>query len=238
MGIQPVIITSLVQSGLIPALLFRVGTGPDLDIRLNVLVVHFLYQILLKVSFVQPRYKRNISLISVLPKPVFYLRGVLPKIDEEEESVSDSQFELNASRNLARVMSDIAKLEIREPIKIISSSVDSYQNLKLISDTMHAHGVTKMLLQSLGYFKITIKFIFYESDSIFLRELLLLHVIRRVADDVELVKEALLSLSCLKFSSIQAEIFQLDVVSRICHLTETKHECFYGGLALICDVRF
>ena len=185
MEIKPEIITSLVQSGLIPALLFRVGTGPDLDLRLNILVVHFLYQMLLKISFVQPRflyyyillfpvlqlssiiiyknyyfllfyrlscrYKRQISLISVLPKPVSYQRGVpLPGIPEQDDGVSDTDDE----EPTAQITTELRKIKLgkESPGPVNAGASDkSYKNLKLISDTMHAHGVTPMLLQSLGY---------------------------------------------------------------------------------------
>ena len=54
-------------------------------------------------------------------------------------------------------------------------------------------------------------------------------------DEAELVKETLLTLSYFQFSCIQSDIYATENISRICHLTRTKQECFFSGLALVCD---
>jgi hypothetical protein len=85
--------------------------------------------------------------------------------------------------------------------------VHSYKDLKMISNTLQAQGVSNLFLQSL-----------------------------MKTEDQDLIKEALMGLSCMKFSCIQESVYNVDNLSRICHLTQNKDICFFPGLDLICNV--
>jgi len=56
------VISAIVASGLIPALLFRVGKGTDRDVRFNKLVIHLLYHMLSKVMLYQSHGGNHLSL--------------------------------------------------------------------------------------------------------------------------------------------------------------------------------
>jgi len=63
MNIKLEIIHDLVASGIIGALLFRVGSGSDRDPRFNKVVSHFLHQVLVKVMVHQPHKGYHIALM-------------------------------------------------------------------------------------------------------------------------------------------------------------------------------
>jgi len=63
MNIKLEIIHDLVSSGIISALLFRVGSGSDRDPRFNKVVSHFLHQLLIKVMVHQPHKGYHMALI-------------------------------------------------------------------------------------------------------------------------------------------------------------------------------
>ena len=185
---KPDVVSAIVPSGLIPALIFRVGNGPSLDIRMNKYFVKFIHKVLLKVCFAQPRYGRRISLVSSLPKPIVYTRGNL-KDDDLNKIYSNEE---------------IALLQVSIPT---SSGIDrSNYDLKMISNTMRAQGVTNLLIQS----------------------------IKRTEEN-DLVKTSLLCLSYFEFSAIKDDIYLGETISRICHLTRTRQDCYFSGLALVCD---
>jgi len=176
-NVKPDVVGSIISSGFIPALLFRVGSGPDLDVRMNIAAVKFLEKVLLKVCLSQPRFGRKISLIGTLPKPKIYIR--LPKI---ESAVGN------------------------EGARGIDYTTGSVKDIALITRTVRAQGVVALFIQSL-----------------------------RRTEHQELIRQSLLGLSYLHFPAIASDIYGPENISRICHLTKTKQECYFCGLALVCD---
>ena len=168
---KPDVVVSIISSGFIPALLFRVGYGPDLDIRLNITAVSFLESVLLRVCLSQPRYGRKISLVGTLAKPKTYLRG--PFVEQQKQ---------------------------------VDYTTGSTKDLGLITRTVRAQGVVSLFISSM-----------------------------RRTEHQELIRKALLGLSYLHFPTIAADIYGPENISRICHLTKTKQDCFFAGLALVCD---
>ena len=177
---------------MIPALLFRVGSGVDLDIRLNRLVVRFLAKILFKVTLGQPKYSWKISMNPFLTKLSKYARG------PQKEHQKDSRV-LNSASNgpTGHVTS-------------LDSTPDVNQrpthDLRMISSTMRAQGVTNLLLQSC-----------------------------KRTDEQQMVQEALFALSCFLFPCIHEDIYDPDNMRKICNLTRMKQDCFLSGLSIICD---
>ena len=177
------VIVGIVSSGLIPALLFRVGSGIDLDIRVNRMVVRFLNKLLLKVTFGQPHHSRKISLCHMLTKPEKYARGVLRDADKDKRKVTMLIGQNNHGKEYTLT-----------------------HDLRMITTTMRAQGVVELFINS----------------------------IKREKED-QLMKEAILALSSFKFSCIREDIYDSETISRICHLTISKQDCYYPGLSILCE---
>ncbi len=176
------VIVGIVSSGLIPALLFRVGSGIDLDIRVNRMVVRFLNKLLLKVTFGQPRHNRKVSLCNMLSKPEKYARGKLRDADKDKRKVTILIGQNNGKK------------------------FTQAHDLRMITTTMRAQGVVELFINS----------------------------IKREKED-RLMTEAILALSCFKFSCIREDIYNSETISRICHLTISKQDCYYPGLSILCE---
>ena len=183
------VIVAIVSSGLIPALLFRVGSGIDLDIRVNRMVVRFLHKLLLKVTFGQLHHNRKVNLCNMLTKPVKYARGILR--DSEKDK-----------RQVKILVEHTAVAGKHEEAGKLSQAHD----LRMITTTMRAQGVVDLFINSM----------------------------KREKED-QLMKEAILALSCFKFSCIREDIYVSETISRICHLTISKQDCYYSGLSILCD---
>ena len=181
------VIVGIVSSGLIPALLFRVGSGIDLDIRVNKMVVRFLHKLLLKVTFGQYQHNRKINLCNMLTKPQKYARGVLKDADKDKRKV--------------KILVEQSKL-----LNVELDKLTETHDLRMITTTMRAQGVVALFINS----------------------------IKREKEDA-LIREAILALSCFKFSCIRDDIYDSDTIGRICYLTIMRQECYYPGLSIICE---
>jgi len=175
---KPECISQLVSSGLVPALLHRIGTGPEKDWRFNKLVNHFMYLMLMKVAEAQSDKDDMIPLVDFNGKLPFY---------------ATLGFEMDESRAAQKL------------VESLRAKVNSYKDIRLISNTLAAHGMASFFV-----------------GSIFRHE------------DTALIVEALRSLALLKFSCIQEFVFDVHVIARLVTLTQ-RHDCFYCGLAILLD---
>ena len=120
---QPEIIAALISSGLIPALLFRVGNGPQTDWRFNKIVTHFVYLMMMQIADAQPDKDMLISLIALQKERLpFY---------------ATLAFEADESRAAAKL------------VESLRAKVASYKDIRLTSDTMAAHGLTDALVAAI-----------------------------------------------------------------------------------------
>jgi len=113
------VIGGIVSSGLISGLLFRVGKGKNIDKRFHKLVIHFLFQILVKVALDQPVHNRPMSVIGIAPRQSEYTRG------GSRRSV--------ASARIAAMGSNLA-------------SKTEAVTVRTVSNKLHAQGVTDLLI--------------------------------------------------------------------------------------------
>ena len=175
---RPEIIANLVSSGLIPALLFRVGNGPETDWRFNKLVVNFVYLIMMQVADAQPDVDMLIPLIPIQGKLSFY---------------ATLDFEADESRAAQKL------------VESLRAKVASYKDLRLVSNTMAAHGLTNCLLA-----------------SIFRHE------------EPDIMVKSLRCLAIIKFSAISDRFYNPDIMLRLVSLSQ-RHDCFYSCLSIMLD---
>jgi hypothetical protein len=120
------VVGNIVSSGLISGLLFRVGTGKNVDRRFLRLVTHFLYLLLVMVAMEYPFHARPMSMVRQ-SKPKGYTRGGMSKThcpeDEEVTFLKSDGDSLNA---------------VHEAIDIRS-----------VSNKLHVQGVTQLLVYCL-----------------------------------------------------------------------------------------
>lgn len=117
------IISEIVSSGIIPALLFRVGPGVEKDMRYLSMVVQFVHFIVMKVITTQPQDVPRIGMIPLMPKRTAYYRA-----GEEE-----AQINLRVSgRHVIDFRAHVAAMDMRS-----------------ISNTLHAQGVVDLLMSTL-----------------------------------------------------------------------------------------
>lgn len=119
------VVGEIVSSGLISSLLFRVGTGNNIDRRFLRLVVHFLYLLLVLVAMEYPFHARPMSMVRH-ERPREYTRGGMSK----QKSLADDIPTFSNSSNSLN--------EVRERIDIRS-----------VSNKLHVQGVTQLLLYCL-----------------------------------------------------------------------------------------
>lgn len=117
LGIQ--VIGTIVSSGLITGLLFRVGKGKNIEKRFHKLVTHFIYLLLLKVATEQPPALRPMSVIGFVPPDVYTRAGT--------------------RRSSAPVQRFLTMINQKvEPVTVRS-----------VSNKLHAQGVTELMINCL-----------------------------------------------------------------------------------------
>lgn len=175
------IISDIVSSGLIPGLLFRVGPGNDKDARYLRMVVHFLHSILMRVSLAQSNKTTKINLVTVLPRrSTFHSLGTDEEGDRPGSGTSFS-----------------AALRAR------ASATD----LRSITNTLHAQGVTELLLITLA-----------------------------TPEEASTIAQALMALSIMVYPIIKPEICKIENLRRIFSLGSSRSEYLFPAMSLICDV--
>ena len=115
------VVGSIVSSGLISGLLFRVGIGKNVDRRFLRLVTHFLYLLLVMVTMEYPFHARPFALCK-LSKPKSYTRGGMSKRRSSDENMAN--FQSNSSLN------------------VVKEAVD----IRSVSNKLHVQGVTQLLI--------------------------------------------------------------------------------------------
>lgn len=83
----------------------------------------------------------------------------------------------------------------------------NFSDIRGISNTLHAQGVTALLLANL-----------------------------QTSEDISAMQEALLCLSYMTFSVISPAVMNVNDVGKICHICNTRNECYFPSLSLITEV--
>lgn len=120
------VVGSIVSSGLITGLLFRVGTGKNIDRRFLRLVTHFLYLLLVMVSLKYPFNARPMSMVRHA-KPEAYTRG-------------------------GGVIEEATEVKSKEPSFAIDDSLNAVNetiDIRSVSNKLHVQGVTQLLMHCL-----------------------------------------------------------------------------------------
>ena len=175
---RPEIIANMVSSGLIPALLFRVGTGQETDWNFNRLVVNFMDTILMTVAQAQSDDDLLIGLIPTHGRLSFYATLAY----EEDESKSAKKL-----------------------VESLRAKVASYKDIRLVSNTLAAHGLVDVLLAALSRH-----------------------------EEPQMVACALRCLSLLKFSSFSSKMYNSDVLLRLVTMS-MKTDFYYGAMSILTD---
>lgn len=192
------IISEIVTSGLLPALLFRVGVGVERDVRFNKLMVSFLFNMLKTIVLEQEKKgavamtQKRISSLAILPRERKFVRHGQ---SIEEVKVGGTKTSGNKSGG-----GKLFSTNRGGPTVAVT-------DMRAVSNTMHAQGVTSVLLQSI------------------------------FTDDISLVKEAILCISVLSFSVIEEELTKEENVRRIIFLLNNRSEVgFFPLLSLFVEI--
>ena len=162
-----VIIADLVGSGLVPALLFRVGKGQDRDLRFNKIVVHLHCHLLCTVTMAQPhrgyhmsQFKLDVSYNAEAKKDFFWPRGMAPpppelsaphlfaapavEVDQRQHDIA-APIALPDDGSVATEADDNSSLASAHARKVKQQSTD----LLVVSNTLCAHGLADVLFATL-----------------------------------------------------------------------------------------
>lgn len=123
LGLQ--VVGNIVSSGLISGLLFRVGTGRNVDRRFLRLVTHFLYLLLVMVVMEQPSHARPLSMV----------RHVQPNNYTRAGSIHQISYNSNDD-------DDDDDFSIDKPSAEVQESID----IRSVSNKLHVQGVTQLLI--------------------------------------------------------------------------------------------
>lgn len=222
------VIGDIVSSGLISGLLFRVGKGENIEKRFFKLVNHFIYLLLIKLSLTLDSSERSMAVTDIAP-PEVYTRGGNKSSDIEElrslPGTSQSMRRKYTSSSMSSPSNPSSSLSSRAVSPAAPSTASSSSpfhvnitnklvkeqsepiTMRTVTKKLHVQGVTELLISSL--------------DS----------------DDYDVIRDSLISLASLHFSTIKSLIIVEKVIGRITAYTHTRKDCFYSGLALIVDVR-
>ena len=133
------IIGEITTSGLLPALLFRVGNGSERDLRYNKLAVSFMHAIIMKLSLAV-RDKNSV----LVPK--------MPLTDLRERSSKESVGVYGRHGEVVRYASELERLDHQTKMIIaMNESADQIQmnDMKSMSKTLHSQGVTALFYSNL-----------------------------------------------------------------------------------------
>ena len=117
------VVSNIVSSGLISGLLFRVGTGNNIDRRFLRLVTHFLYLLLVMVALEYPFHARPLAMVRH-SKPKVYTRAGNHDLEDGEDGDDDASFASNKS------------------LSAVQEAVD----IRSVSNQLHVQGVTQLLI--------------------------------------------------------------------------------------------
>lgn len=222
-----IVISDLVGSGLVPALLFRVGKGRDRDLRFNKVVVHFHHHLLLKVTLAQPhrghhmsQYKTE-SMSGVEAKKSFYWpRGQGPPpcelsaphlfsipeggsnaaADDAQSIVTELDMEMEGDDD-----SQERSLSAAHARKMKMQSTD----LLVVSNTLFAHGVADILFATLHNPQL---------------------------EEPAVVREAIVTLAMMRYSVFNDTAVQSENIDALFLIYRTRADCFYQFLFILCEM--
>lgn len=226
------IIGEIVSSGLIPALLFRVGKGISVDKHFCKLLTRFLNNLLRKVIFEAQNIEkqRMQERIERAEAEAEATRSELGKsVSVAESDDGDSSLE-GGGASLDVVLEDIRKEELEETASQLShasitssttngggrhgSTVSKFKSMisgteiRTVSHTLHAQGVTDMFANAIIN-----------------------------SEDNEVVADAIQAMGMLTFDAVHEGVsHNLVLIGRICLLTNNRLDCFLPGISLTCSV--
>lgn len=128
------IITEIVSSGLIPALLYRMGKGSENDLRFNRITISFLYTLLIRVMINQTQKQFRIAIVGLIPGGKLRKQG-LGGIVEAEGNKNE-----NNPRNKLRAKK--AKVDLHG----ISSMLNAQQVTQLLFNSLTLLHADEILL--------------------------------------------------------------------------------------------
>ncbi len=147
------IIPEIISSGLLSALLFRVGKGSERDYRMNKLMLNFIYNLIMKVIILfygknHPDILHSISLSSIFPLPKIYVRygeTCAKKFSIPIEVLNDASYDENNKLNDLRATCN--SLQAQGVITLLYSNLsgEDGDNIKV--------AITSLSLMSFGSFR-------------------------------------------------------------------------------------
>jgi hypothetical protein len=227
------IVSDIVSSGIVPALMFRVGRGVDKDRRFLKLFVHFMYRMLGQVMLCQPEGRDHISMISNLRAGATNKRGATycgmghvhadnahttakggsahnksSSSTSHKEKVKDKGKSKSSSSatgdGKSHHSSDNSLTEEEEALRIRRAAAIDF---RAISKSLHAQGVTTLFFFSL-----------------------------RHSDDNAVISESIHCLSFMQFAVIHEEAYKVDNMMRLFQLCFSREDCFFPALSIAMDV--
>ena len=219
------VIAELVGSGLVPALVFRVGKGKDRDLRFNKVVVHFLHELLRLVTFAQPHGGYHMSQFKALmgdgaadkanKKAFFWPRGrpappapstPSPPSPQAAKSLATTAFETGIPEDddmtATTTPSEVSR---QHKQKMRQQATD----LQVISNTLYAHRAVEVLFATLR---------------------------TPALEDPSVVREAAATLAMFKYTVMNETAIHEDNLDALFLIYRARPDCFYQFLSILCDM--
>jgi len=214
-----VVIAELVGSGLVPALVFRVGKGTDRDLRFNKFVTHFLHELFYQVTIAQPhrghhmsQFKSGVENGGGGSKRSFYWpRGLAAppppapvevELDEESRIAAAKEAAAKAASQASTTGDDVAAVHAR---RMKEQSTD----LNVVSNTLYAHGVVDLLFATLR---------------------------APLLEDPIVVREGIATLAMMKYSVYNDTAVIEENRDALFLIYRTRSDCFYQFLFVLCEM--
>jgi hypothetical protein len=213
-------VEEILTSGLISGLLFRVGKGNNVDPKFNRLAVKFVREILVLVSMAQNA--ESIALTGAKGHDSASVGSDIMALemdgDAEDGSVHSGNLRRSGSvsKSIGISHSNSEKKlngtrQASEPQGPSTGTAAKQETTKVdlrsISAALHAQGITSLFLRCV-----------------------------QEGDDIELLSHAFGGLGLMRFETIKGDICNESIVGKICFYAMNKHDCFYSGLSIVCEV--
>ena len=214
-----VVIAELVGSGLVPALVFRVGKGKDRDLRFNRFVIHFLHQLFYQVTLAQAhrgfhmsQFKSSVENGGAGSKRAFFWpRGQTPppppppveeELDDASRAAAEEEAAAKAASQASTTGDDVAAVHAR---RMKEQSTD----LDVVSNTLYAHGVADLLFATLA---------------------------SPLLEDPTVVREGIATLAMMRYAVINDTAILDENRDALFLIYRSRSDCFYQFLFLLCEM--
>jgi hypothetical protein len=214
-----IVIAELVGSGLVPALVFRVGKGRDRDLRFNKFVIHFLHQLFLQVTLAQPHRGNAMSQFKSsvdgggfgAKRGWFCPRGVGGGVGAVDAVAAPTAAPTTAAAPTTTTTTTTTMEEGADTVAAIHTRRMKEQStdLDIVSNTLYAHGVAELLFATLR---------------------------SPMLEDPLVVRECITTLAMMRYGVYNDTAILEENRDALFLIYRTRSDCLYQFLFILCEM--